>query len=80
MHQIFVAEDFMLILAIIGAVGGIIVMIMIFSVIGFCRRSTSQKKKKAKCEFNFIIIYIYIYVLFTLLCLQRGGNRLGIKK
>uniref|UniRef100_A0A2H8TWA9 Irregular chiasm C-roughest protein n=1 Tax=Melanaphis sacchari TaxID=742174 RepID=A0A2H8TWA9_9HEMI len=45
-------KDFMLILAIIGAVGGIIVMIMIFAVIGFCRRSTSEKKKKAKSDFG----------------------------
>ncbi|XP_029346962.1 irregular chiasm C-roughest protein [Acyrthosiphon pisum] len=45
-------KDFMLILSIIGAVGGIIVMILIFSVIGFCRRTTSQKNKKAKSDFN----------------------------
>lgn len=45
-------KDFMLILAIIGAVGGIIVMILIFSVIGFCRRTTTRKKKKAKSDFN----------------------------
>ncbi|XP_015363944.1 PREDICTED: irregular chiasm C-roughest protein-like [Diuraphis noxia] len=45
-------RDFMLILAIIGAVGGIVVVILIFSVIGFCRRTTTQKKKKAKSDFN----------------------------
>ncbi|KAL4154272.1 hypothetical protein QTP88_002096 [Uroleucon formosanum] len=51
-------KDFMLILAIIGGVSVIIAIILVFSIIRICRRSTSRKKKKAKCKYNFIIINI----------------------